>query len=63
MDEELQAPAGSLIFDDIYGVEWDITGESIYYTADSLENENMYGLYQTEIESDSRLLGGTVFLK
>jgi hypothetical protein len=38
MDEELQAPAGSLIFDDIYGVEWDITGESIYYTADSLEN-------------------------
>ncbi|MGD6842513.1 hypothetical protein ACQCVH_08295 [Bacillus infantis] len=62
MDEELQAPAGSLIFNDIYGVKWNITGESIYYTADSLENENMYGLYQTEIESDSRLLGGTVKL-
>jgi Tol biopolymer transport system component len=62
MDEELQAPAGSLIFDDIYGVKWDSTGESIYYTADSLENEDMYALYQTEIESGSRLIGGPVKL-
>ncbi|MCA1033152.1 MULTISPECIES: hypothetical protein [Bacillus] len=60
MDEELQAPAGSLIFNDIYGVKWDVTGKSIYYTADSLENENMYGLYQTEIESKGRLIGGKV---
>lgn len=56
-----QAHAGSFIFlKDIYGVKWDSTGESIYYLVDSLEKENMYELYQTEIESNSYLLSGTV---
>lgn len=32
----------------------------IYYLVDSLEKENMYELYQTEIESNSYLLSGTV---
>ncbi|OHX42906.1 hypothetical protein [Cytobacillus oceanisediminis] len=60
MEKGKQAPGGSLIFKDVYGVKWDSTGESIYYLVDSLENENMYKLYQTEIESNSYLLGGTV---
>lgn len=60
MEKGKQAPGGSLIFKDVYGVKWDSTGESIYYLVDSLENENMYSLYQTEIESNSYLLGGTV---
>jgi len=60
LDESKQAPGGSFIFKDIYGVKWDSKGESIYYLVDSLENENMYKLYQTEIESNSYLLGGTV---
>jgi hypothetical protein len=60
MEKGKQAPGGSLIFKDIYGVKWDSTGESIYYLVDSMEYEDMYKLYQTEIESNSYLLGGTV---
>lgn len=60
MDERKQAPLGSFAFEDIYGVKWDHKGDSIYYVVDSTENEKMYELYQTEIESDSYLLASTV---
>lgn len=58
--EGKQSSGGSFIFEDVYGIKWDSIGESIYYIVDSFENENMYTLYQTEIESDNYLLGGTV---
>lgn len=58
--EGKQSSGGSFIFKDVYGIKWDSIGESIYYIVDSFENENMYTLYQTEIESDNYLLGGTV---
>jgi Tol biopolymer transport system component len=60
MEKSKQASRGSSIFKDVYGVKWDSTGESIYYLVDSFEDENMYQLYQTEVETNSYLRAGTV---
>jgi Tol biopolymer transport system component len=60
MDKDKQVHGGSSIFKDVYGVKWDSTGESIYYLVDSFEDENMYQLYQTKVESKSYLMGGKV---
>ena len=60
MEKGKQAPGGSFIFKDVYGVKWGSAGDSIYYLVDSFEDENMYQLYQTEVESNTHLMGGTV---
>jgi Tol biopolymer transport system component len=60
MEKDKQALGGSSIFKDVYGVKWDSTGDSIFYLVDSYEDENMYQIYQTKVESNSYLMGGKV---
>ncbi|MBK5480862.1 hypothetical protein JFV29_02740 [Peribacillus sp. TH16] len=41
-------------------MKWDRDGESIHYLVDSFDGDGDYTEYQTEIQSDHELLGGTI---
>ncbi|MFE4243845.1 hypothetical protein [Peribacillus butanolivorans] len=60
MDSGEEGHGGSEIFKDIYGVKWNRDGESIHYLVDSFDGDGDYTEYQTEIQSDHELLGGTI---